>query len=114
MNHSDSNSDSGSVSSDDIDFRIEYALRRVQQNDYVLTHLWLCYDYYVDDDENEEEHGFFTSDDADDFSVLGAAIGNNTHLKKLDVGLFLDVATEALASSSFFDGQIPVFSNQPD
>ena len=109
MNHSDSD-DSGSVSSDGIDFRIEYALRRVQQNDDVLTNLWLCYDYYLDDDENEEEHGFFTSDDADEYSVLGAAIGSNTHLNKLEVGIFYDndnlaVAAEALAlSSSFFDG----------
>ena len=65
-------------------------LRRIEQNYAGLSLLWI------------NPRGF-QSNDASDYSRLGAAIGNNTHLTKLNVELDevdpLDVANE-----EFFDG----------
>ena len=58
-------------------------LRRVTQNDTSLTTLRLVNDsrnYGVAD-------GKFYSDNSDDYSTLGAAIANNTHLDRLAVAL---------------------------
>ena len=47
--------------------------------------------------------GRFTSSDASDYSRLGAAIGNNTHLEELRVFLGANQALD-IANTEFFDG----------
>ena len=64
-------------------------LRRVEENDETLTKLYIG-DYYDGDISGS------------DYSQLGAAIGENTHLTTLDVGLYgiaLDVTDR-----EFYDG----------
>ena len=58
----------------------EETLRRVRQNDATLTQLVICY---------SGEDGGFSSRDAD-YSQLGAAIAQNTHLADLQVELHND------------------------
>ena len=71
-------------------------LRRVTQDDPSLTQLRLVgYNIYGDDE--------FYSDNSDDYSTLGAAIANNTHLEKLVVILSDDVPLTA-ADRGFFNG----------
>ena len=53
-------------------------LRRIGQNDHELTELCIGY---------SDTDGDFQSNDASDYSRLGAAIGNNNHLTKLLVYL---------------------------
>ena len=66
-------------------------LRRIEQNDAQLTDLSIG------------SFGWFTSSDASDYSRLGAAIGNNTHLRKLNVDLD-DEDPLDVANNEFFDG----------
>ena len=67
-------------------------LRRIEQNYAGLRELFIGYPNL--------DSGFISSD-ASDYSKLGAAIGNNTHLETLNVGPnhILDIA-----SNEFFDG----------
>ena len=69
-------------------------LRRIELNDDGLTELSLGYSYL---------NGGFVSSDASDYSRLGAAIGNNTHLTKLLVNLRANQALDA-ANTEFFEG----------
>ena len=69
-------------------------LRQIEQNDDILTHLYLGEDY--------GEDGFY-SNVPRDFSRLGTSIWNNTHLTHLNVDISeipMDVAEER----DFFDG----------
>ena len=77
-----------------MDGNSQVTLRRIEQNDAELIGLWIGNPDYV---------GGFISSDAGDYTRLGAAIGNNTHLTKLRV--FLD-ANQALdiANNAFSDG----------
>ena len=62
----------------------EITLDRVVQNDRSCTELWIgSYDPC-----EGIMNGSFTSSDSNDFSVLGTAIGNNTHLTCLHIELF--------------------------
>ena len=72
-------------------------LRRVTQNDPSLTGLTL-YDYIDCDDDGE-----FYSENSDDYSTLGAAIANNTHLVRLAVILSDDLPL-TVADRGFYDG----------
>ena len=75
-------------------------LRRIGQNDATLTCLQINHSFAYDNTQNGEFK--FTSRDGNDFSQLGGAIRENTHLKKLDVllsGSGLDVTNRG-----FFDG----------
>ena len=67
-------------------------LRRVEQNDAQFTDLWI-----------NPTGGAFRSSDACDYSRLGVAIGNNTHLTKLRVYLRANQALD-IANNEFFDG----------
>ena len=69
-------------------------LRRIEQNDDELTELCIGYGY---------QDGGLISSDASDYSRLGIAIGNNTHLTKLVVALNDECALDA-AHNEFFDG----------
>ena len=75
-------------------------LRRIGQNDATLTCLQINHSFAYDSTRNGAYK--FTSNDGNDFSQLGAAIRENTQLKKLDVrlgGSGLDVTNRG-----FFDG----------
>jgi Ran GTPase-activating protein (RanGAP) involved in mRNA processing and transport len=72
-------------------------LRRVTQNDPSLTNLSLVDNIYDGDD------GDFYSDNSDDYSTLGSAIVNNTHLERLDV-LSNDDLPLTVADRAFYDG----------
>ena len=74
-------------------------LRRVTQNDPSLTELSLVgynTNFYDSD-------GKFYSDNRGDYSALGAAIANNTHLEKLEVILSDDLPLPVL-NRGFYDG----------
>ena len=77
-------------------------LRRVAQNDSSLAELRLednnnnNYDYDVN-------YGGFYSGNSDDYSTLGAAIANNTHLEELEVTLSDDLPL-TVANREFYDG----------
>ena len=72
-------------------------LRRVTQNNPSLKTLSLDdYNTYGDD-------GQFHSDNSDDYSTLGAAIANNTHLEKLEVTLSDDIPL-GVSDREFYDG----------
>ena len=66
-------------------------LRRIEQNDAGLRELWMGND------------GLFITSDASDYSRLGAAIGNNTHLTKLVVNP-AQTPTLDIANNEFFNG----------
>ena len=74
------------------------SLLRVTQNDSSLAELRLEYknNYYGDD-------GTFYSDNSDDYSTLGAAIANNTHLKTLAVTLTNELPL-GMANRGFYHG----------
>ena len=72
-------------------------LRRVTQNDPLLTELTL--DDYIDCDDDGE----FYSENSDDYSTLGAAIASNTHLESLEVTLSDDLPL-GVADRGFYDG----------
>ena len=72
-------------------------LRRVTQNDPSLTELSLV------DNNNYDSDGKFVSDNSDDYSTLGAAIANNTHLEMLIVTLS-DGLPLGVANIGFYDG----------
>jgi len=67
-------------------------LRRIEQND--VTELCIGHSDF---------DGWFISSDAGDYSRLGAAIGNNIHLKTLNVYLGADQALDA-SNTEFFNG----------
>ena len=69
----------------------EETLRRVRQNDATLTQLVICY---------SGEDGGFSSRDAD-YSQLGAAIAQNTHLADLQVELHND---GEIVHEDFYEG----------
>ena len=69
----------------------EETLRRVRQNDATLTQLVICY---------SGEDGGFSSDDAD-YSQLGTAIAQNTHLTELQVELHND---GEIVHEDFYEG----------
>ena len=69
-------------------------LRRVEENDADLTTLWICGAY---------RDGIFISTDGDDYSRLGAAVGENTHLTSLVVVLD-DAYALDVANDRFYDG----------
>jgi len=69
-------------------------LRRIEQNDDGLKRLWIG---------NTDFHWGFQSSDASDYSRLGAAIGNNTHLEELRVRLGLNQAL-VITNNEFFNG----------
>ena len=69
----------------------EETLRRVRQNDATLTQLVICY---------SGEDGGFSSDDGD-YSQLGAAIAQNTHLTELQVELHND---GEIVHEDFYEG----------
>ena len=71
-------------------------LRRVAQDDPSLTELTLDNNYGADDEE-------FYSDNSDDYSALGAAIANNTHLETLEVTSSNDLPL-GVADREFYDG----------
>ena len=70
-------------------------LRRIEQNDDELT--LLC----IGDPDFD---GGFISSDTSDYSRLGAAIGNNTHLTKLIVARLDDEDPLNATNNEFFDG----------
>lgn len=71
-------------------------LRRVTQDDPSLTILTISNNYGGAD-------GKFYSDNSDDYSTLGAAIANNTHLAKLEV-TFTTRLQLGVANRGFYDG----------
>ena len=79
--------------------RSRETLHRVTLNDPSLTGLGLPdnNDDYVDDD------GDFFSDNSDDYSTLGTAIANNTHLENLVVALYDDLPL-TVTNRGFYDG----------
>ena len=73
-------------------------LRRIEQNDAQFTELQIGYPYL---------DGGFKSRDASDYLRLGAAIGNNTHLKELVVALDIDYDDDNsldATNTEFFNG----------
>jgi len=72
-------------------------LRRVTQDDPSLTILTISNNCYGGAD------GKFYSDNSDDYSTLGAAISNNTHLAALRVWLSDDLPL-GVANRGFYDG----------
>ena len=72
-------------------------LRRVTQNDPSLTKLRLVDNNIYGDD------GQFHSNNSDDYSTLGSAIANNTHLTRLAVILSDDLPL-GVADRDFFNG----------
>ena len=76
-----------------MDSRALNTLRRVEQNDDTLFKLQIG-DVSADN---------FNSSDGDDYSRLGAAIGNNTHLTKLIVDLH-NANSLAVEDRGFYDG----------
>ena len=70
-------------------------LRRVTQNDLLFKTLALV-------DTNSESSEFY-SDNSDDYSTLGVAIANNTHLERLIVILSDDLPL-TVTNSGFYDG----------
>ena len=79
--------------------RSRETLRRVTLNDPSLTGLGLPdnNDDYVDDD------GDFFSENSNDYSTLGTAIANNTHLENLVVALSDDLPL-TVTDRGFYDG----------
>ena len=74
-------------------------LRRVTQNDPSLTQLRL-----VNDDGYAGTYdGEFYSDNSGDYSTLGVAIANNTHLEELEVTLSDDLPL-GVANNGFYNG----------
>ena len=69
-------------------------LRRIEQNDVSCKAIKLGYSDF---------DGAFISSDASDYSRLGAAIGNNTHLTKLVANPVL-TPTLDIVNNKFFDG----------
>ena len=76
-----------------MDSHSQETLRRIEQNNDTLIQLSLGGNAY----------GRFTSSDASDYSRLGAAIRNNTHLTKLRVYLGANQALD-ISNNEFFDG----------
>ena len=77
-----------------MDNNSQKTLRQIEQNDDQLTTLRI---------RSTLLDGLFISSDASDYSRLGAAIGNNTHLTKLVVNPALTTALD-IANKEFFDG----------
>ena len=78
-----------------------WLLRRVTQDDPSLTEL-----RFVDNNQNNNifgDEGEFHSDNSDDYSTLGVAIANNTHLKRLAVSLSDDLPL-GVTNRGFYEG----------
>ena len=73
-----------------MDSRSQETLRRIQENDDTLTTQRIASAY----------NGGFNSSDGDDFSILGAAIGQNTNLTTLQI----DLAVLDVTYNEFYDG----------
>ena len=78
-----------------MDSQSQKTLRRVEENDAKLTDLWIC--------DAHDQDGLFNSTDGDDFSRLGAAIEENTHLTDLWVVLSHAIALD-VTNNEFYDG----------
>ena len=76
-------------------------LRRVALNNSLLTELTLDNNIYSGNNDYDDE---FYSDNSDDYSTLGAAIANNTHLKKLIVWLSNDLPLRGVTDREFYNG----------
>ena len=72
-------------------------LRRIEQNDDSLEHLYLGLE------NHDDEVGIFNSNVPSDFSRLGASIGNNTHLTQLDIDIS-EIPSAVVEEGGFFDG----------
>ena len=81
-----------------MDSHSQETLRRVQQNDDTLNTLQLCQGTSMFDGA-----GRFNSNDGSDYSKLGAAIGENTHLTTLDVNLSDGIMLDVI-HTGFYDG----------
>jgi len=75
-----------------MDSHSQETLRKVEENDVELTTLWIG-----------EGEGMFSSRVGDDFSRLGAAIGENTHITEVAVVLSNALALD-VANDGFYDG----------
>ena len=73
-------------------------LRKIEQNDAALKILWIG-SFFV----RKKYDGAFNSSNSEDYSRLGAAIGNNTHFTALGVADF-DESSLTVTNSEFFDG----------
>ena len=82
-----------------MDKRSEHTLRKIEQNDAALTELWIG-SHFV----SKKFDGAFNSSSSEDFSRLGAATGNNTHLTELYVDDDFDESGLTVTNSEFFDG----------
>ena len=81
-----------------MDKRSEKTLHKIGQNDGALEKLWIG-SYFV----SEKWNGAFNSSDSEDYSRLGAAVGENNHLTELFVADF-DESALTVTNSEFFDG----------
>ena len=73
-------------------------LRTVMQNIPWLIGLTL-----IDDNDGDGDGGEFYSDNSDDYSTLGTAIANNTHLDRLAVVLTNSLPL-GVSNRGFYDG----------
>ena len=81
-----------------MDKHSENTLRKIEQNDDALTELLIGRSYV-----RNNYNGAFNSSSSEDYSRLGAAIGNNTHLSELSVADF-DDRVLTVTNRRFFDG----------
>ena len=81
-----------------MDNNSQEALRRVTQNDPLLKRLRIgrINDFGVND-------GNFYPDNSDDYSTLGSAIANNTHLRSLEIRSSNDLPL-GVTNRGFYDG----------
>ena len=78
----------------------ENTLRKIEQNDDALKKLWIGRNCV-----RKKFDGAFNSSESQDFSRLGAAIGNNTHLTSLVIDDDVDNESAlTVTNSEFFDG----------
>ena len=77
-----------------MDSNSQKTLRQIERNDAGLRELWIGYSDF---------DGGFISSDAGDYSRLGTAIGNNTHLAQLVFRTDNECALD-IANNEFFDG----------
>ena len=85
-----------------MDSKSRKTLRQIEQNDDQLTTLRIG-SALILNGRSLDNFGEFLSSDASDYSRLGAAIGNNTHLTKLMVNP-VQTPTLDIANNEFFDG----------
>ena len=85
-----------------MDSKSQKTLRQIEQNDDQLTTLRIG-SALILNGRSLDNFGEFLSSDASDYSRLGTAIGNNTHLEELMVALD-GAPTLDIANNEFFDG----------